>query len=105
MRLAAVNGQRDANRIKQMFRPIFANMLGPMGKNCNFLLFDNKDAKGKVIADAKKKGSLKIELGTKEFSWRLPLDSVLPAKTCPKCKEICKGSWSYCPYCGTRLKR
>lgn len=93
----------DTLNMLQMMKPIFVNMLGPMGQNMHFVLFPAKTESGVPIADAKGKGQFKVTLGSKEFKWRLPLDSVLPAQVCTKCKQECKGSWFFCPWCGTKL--
>jgi hypothetical protein len=87
----------------QMIKPVLANILGPMGKNFHFLLFPAKTAAGGGIAPAKEKGQFTVRLGEKNFKWRLPLDSVLPAKVCTGCGQEGKGSWSFCPWCGKKL--
>ncbi len=97
----AVSG--DVINLIQMMKPILANMLGPMGENFNFYIFPASTPEGVVIADGKKKGAFSVKLDTREFRWKLPLDSLLTPKTCAKCKETCKGSWDYCPWCGTKL--
>lgn len=90
----------DTKNILQSFKPVLANMLGPMGQNMHFLLFPANGEDGKPIAAAKEKGQFSVVLGQREFKWRLPLDSLLPMKYCPACKLDCKGSWSFCPWCG-----
>lgn len=74
----------------------------------NTRIVDNKDTtyapKTLEEIDATKRGNLKIKVGNKEFQWRLPLDSLLPMKICPKCNKECKGSWIFCPWCGKKLK-
>jgi len=84
-------------------KPIFVNMLGPMGQNMCFFLFPAESADGRRIAEAKKEGAFSVKLGEREFRWRLPLGSLLAPKMCPKCKEKCSGAWNFCPWCGTRL--
>lgn len=98
---SAVSG--DVINLIQMMKPVLANMLGPMGENFNFYIFPASTPDGAVIADGKKKGAFSVKLDNREFRWKLPLDSLLPPKTCAKCKESCKGSWDYCPWCGTKL--
>ena len=86
-----------------MMKPILANMLGPMGENMNFLFFPAKDQKDQSIAGATEDGAFSVKLGEREFRWRLPLSSLLPPKTCPRCKEECSGAWKFCPWCGAKL--
>jgi hypothetical protein len=93
----------DAKNFLSMMRPIFANMLGPMGENMHFFLFPAQKKNGQPICDALKKGALSLELGERKFRWRLPLGSLLPPKICPHCQEKCSGAWNYCPWCGNKL--
>lgn len=95
----------DTKAMLQMLKPIMVSMLGPMGQNMHFLLFPGKTDSGARIASAKDKGQFSVKLGQKEFKWRLPLDSLLPAYVCANCREECKGSWSFCPWCGTNLTK
>jgi hypothetical protein len=93
-----------AKSILAVLKPTLANSMGALGQNFHILLFPaEKD--GQRLIDAKQKGQFKIAFADKEFKWRLPLDAVLPAKTCPKCHEECKGSWGYCPWCGGKLEK
>lgn len=94
----------DAKNFLSMMKPVFANMLGPMGQNMHFFLFQSKNEKGQNIAEAKKEGSFSVKLDEKLFKWRLPLDSLLPPKTCPVCAEKMSGAWRYCPWDGARLR-
>ncbi|MBZ5495094.1 MAG: zinc ribbon domain-containing protein [Acidobacteriia bacterium] len=87
----------------QIIKPMVANMLGNMGQNLHFVLFPTRTKEGTLIADAWKKGSFRVFLGTREFKWRLPLDSLLPGKKCASCGEEAKGSWIFCPWCGAKL--
>lgn len=93
----------DTKNLLQIMKPILVNMLGPMGQNMHFLIFPGKTETGVRIASAKDKGQFTVKIGEKEFKWRLPLDALLPSKTCSHCNETCKGSWSFCPWCGTKL--
>ena len=95
----------DTKNMLQMIKPIFVNMLGSMGQNMHFLLFPGKSDNGIRIADAKGKSQFKVKLGEKEFKWRLPLDALLPTQTCGTCKQECKGSWFFCPWCGAKLTK
>jgi hypothetical protein len=93
----------DTQNLLQAIKPVLVNLLGSMGQNMHFFLFPSETPAGDMIASATKKGELKVEIGTKEFTWRLPLDCVLPAKSCASCDRDCKGSWKFCPWCGTAL--
>ena len=93
----------DTNNFLSMMKPLFADMLGPMGQNMHIFLFPAKSNKGQQIADAKKEGAFSVELGERIFRWRLPLGSILPLKVCPICGEKLSGAYKFCPWDGTKL--
>lgn len=95
----------DTKTFLQMMVPGIRNNLGQVGQNMHFIMFPAKTKAGEPIAQAKKKGSFKVKLDDREFAWRLPLDSLLPAKHCKACDLECKGSWSFCPWCGKGLAK
>jgi len=91
-------------------RPVLAGSLGPTGKNMALVFFPGRDKEGKRGLDPFSPGSFRLKVRDfpaagrhLEFRWRLPLDSLLPPKECPKCHERCKGSWSFCPWDGSKL--
>jgi hypothetical protein len=94
-----------AKGVLGLFKPMLSNMMGAMGKNMHFLVFPAKTADGRQVVDTNQKGRFSVTVANKEFKWRLPLDSVLPKQTCSKCQEECKGSWIFCPWCGTKLAK
>jgi len=96
-----VNG--DAKTFLGVMKPLMTNMMGAFGQNFNFFVFPGQGKDGKVIADATKEGLFYVEVGAREFRWRLPLGSLLPRKICPLCKESLSGAYKYCPYDGTKL--
>jgi hypothetical protein len=87
-----------------ILKPMLANQFGSFGQNFHFFLFLSKDDKGQMIASTKKEGNFSLKLADNVFKWRLPLGSLLPPKTCPKCGEQMSGAWKYCPWDGARLK-
>ncbi|MGE5295586.1 MAG: zinc ribbon domain-containing protein [Solirubrobacterales bacterium] len=93
----------DLKNLLSIMKPIIANMLGPLGQNLHFFVFPAETEAGARIIKPTEKGHFQVKLGEKEYKWRLPLDSLLPGKVCPNCSEACKGSWSFCPWCGTKL--
>jgi hypothetical protein len=94
----------DTKNLLAMIKPVFANMLGPMGQNMYFFLFPaNNKTTGLDIIDAKKEGSFTVKLGERSFKWELPLASLLNPKTCPVCLRTLSGSYKFCPYDGTKL--
>ncbi len=94
----------DTKNLLSMMKPVFVNMLGPMGQNMHFFLFPSLNEKGRKIADAKREGTFSVKLDKREFKWRLPLGSLLPPKVCPVDGEKMSGAWKYCPWHGVELK-
>lgn len=94
----------DTKNFLSMMKPVFVNMLGPMGQNMHFFLFSSKNKKGQDIAVAKREGAFSVKLDKKEFKWRLPLGSLLPPKECPVDGEKLNGAWKFCPWHGVELK-
>jgi hypothetical protein len=93
----------DAKNLLSMMKPIFSNMLGPMGENMHFYTFSAWDKGGNKIADAKKEGNFSVTLPGREYKWRLPLGSLLPPRKCPVDGEILNGAYKYCPWHGAKL--
>jgi hypothetical protein len=93
----------DTKNFLLMIKPLFANMFGQMGQNLRAFLFPAKDEAGDKIAEAKKEGVFWVELGGKEFRWRLPLGSLFAPKICPTCVEKLSGAYKFCPWDGTKL--
>ena len=79
------NENIDANtkNFLSMMKPVFVNMLGPIGQNMHFFLFPAKNTMGQNIAVAKSEGAFSVKLDQRVFKWRLPLGSLLPVKICP----------------------
>ena len=94
----------DTKNFLSMMKPVFANMLGPMGQNMHFFLFPSKNKGGRNIADAKREGAFSVKLDKREFKWRLPLGSLIARKICPVDGEKLSGAWKFCPWHGVELK-
>jgi hypothetical protein len=93
----------ETRALIQTMAPVLAGMLGSMGQNMRFYLFNAENEKGKPIADPESKGSMTVKLGEKQYKFRLPLGSVLPPRKCAGCNEMCSGDWKFCPWCGKKL--
>lgn len=93
----------DAKSFITLMKPMMAGALGSMGQNMNFFVFPSRGKDGAAIANEKGEGVFYVDVGKKEFRWRLPLSSILPRKVCPTCKESLSGAYKFCPYDGTKL--
>jgi hypothetical protein len=93
----------DTKNLLQIFKPLIVNMLGSMGQNMHFILFQSKSKDGRSIADPTREGMFHIVVAEKEFTYRLPLGSVLPPKYDPKTGERFPGNYNYNPFTGSNL--
>lgn len=94
----------ESQKVFSYMKPVFAKMMGKLGENAHILLFSNKDKDGKTLLNSTDMGKMVIDENGHTSTWRLPLGSLLPALTCPKCNEQFPGNYLYCPYDGTKLK-
>lgn len=88
--------------VVEVMKPMFKNLLGPMGENMRFFYFPARGKGDARLADAHATGQLSMFIGPREYRWRLPLSSVFARKKCPECSEQLSGD-RFCPYDGTRL--
>lgn len=86
-----------------VIKPLFANMMGNMGKSFQFLVFKNKLENGKTLLDATKPGNFTFYLSEAPFSWRLPLGSLLPPRFDAKTGEEFPGNYNFSPFSGDKL--
>lgn len=93
----------DAQNFLQMMKPMFAGMLGQMGQSMEFVVFKGKGEDGLKYLNPKSDGSFTLNLGKKEFKWRLPLASLLPPKFDTDTKEEFPGNYIYNPFTGKKL--
>ena len=97
------NIDADTKNFLSMMKPVFVNMLGPIGQNMHFFLFPARNTMGQNIAVAKSEGAFSVKLDKRVFKWRLPLGSLLPTKICPVDGEKLSGAWKFCPWHGAEL--
>ena len=86
-------------------KPIVSNILGSLGENLHFVVFSSSDPNGVPLVDARKPGTFAVRLEAgRTFTWRLPLASLSPPKTCPIDGEKLPANWRFCPFHGAELK-
>lgn len=83
-----------------IMKPMMKNMLGQMGENMQFLIFEN-DKKNPV--NPLKKGTFSYQLSDFEGDIDLPVSSFLLEKQCSEDNKLYNGKWNYCPFHGTQL--
>lgn len=88
-----------------MFKPMMSNMLGEMGQNLQFFVFNNVDKKGERIFSPYIANSTRASYKGKIHNWKTPFGTLLKKKMCPIDNELHNGSWDYCPYHGEKLKK
>lgn len=87
-----------------ILRPVMANMIGPMGDNMHFAVFDARDAKGKPLFDPLADGRVEVRTALRAYPFRTPLGSALPPQHDPRTGESFPGDYLYNPYTGGALQ-
>ena len=91
------------NNLIKIMKPMLGNMLGALGENMHFYLFQKRDNPLDKIVNPVEKEIFTIKLDKDSFVWNLPLGSLLKPKKCPVDSALLNGSWNYCPYHGKKL--
>lgn len=86
-----------------IMKPMLGNMLGALGQNMHFYLFQKRDNPLDKIVNPINKEDFTVKLDKDNFNWSLPLGSLLKPKKCPEDNKLHNGSWNYCPYHGKKL--
>jgi len=86
-----------------IMKPILGSMLGQLGENMHFFLFQKKENPLDKIVDPKKEEQFTVKVGSVPFVWKLPLGALLQPKKCPEDGELLDGSWTFCPHHGKKL--
>ena len=94
---------QDVKNLLDMMKPLLANMLGPMGQNMHYIVFKS-EREGLPLFSSRENTQFSIRLSGEEFSWKLPLVSMMPKMHCSKCGGSFPGNYVYCPFDGTKLK-
>ena len=93
----------DTRNLIAAFTPMWASAMGELGEHMVPFVFPATDGHGHRIADPTKEGRFSVRVGQEEFTWRLPLASLVPPKFCPVDGELLSGAWKYCPWHGDEL--
>ena len=97
------NLNADAQALISVFKPLLKNMLGEMGENMHFFVFNDLDGNRDRICDPKSPGKVTLNVMDETYSWKTPLGSLLVPKKCPEDAEEMNGSWMFCPWHGEKL--
>ena len=89
---------RDVQDILREFRPMLSQLIGPMGENMHFMVFDKTGQPDSTIVDTMNIGTLRVISNGKEAVFTTPLPSLLKDKSCPSCKRTFRGDYTFCPY-------
>lgn len=94
----------DAKNFISMLKPLLANMLGAMGKNMNFYIFDGINIENsKRYFDPNIQGILELNILKNKVVWELPLSSLLEPTICSECNKKINGKYLFCPWDGTKF--
>lgn len=86
-------------------KPTMSQMLGQFGRQMEFHVFPEKAKDGTLIAAPLSRGEFTVLFNeTEDFTFKLPLNSMVEKKECPKDGELLNGNWDYCPWHGKKLK-
>lgn len=102
VREAEINA--DTRVLLHVLKPMLTGMVGPMGENMHFIVFRAETADGHPVADPTSQGVLSMSVMGSEFSFRLPLGSLLPQRYDPSTQERFPGNYNFNPYTGQRLR-
>jgi len=90
----------DIKGMIDVLKPMYSKMLGQMGENIEFYIFDNT---GKNAISPEKESIFNISFNDFSFEYNLPLSSLVNEKSCPVDNKKYNGGWKYCPYHGAEL--
>lgn len=93
----------DVKIVLGMLKPVLSNMLGNMGENIHFILFKGYTNKNKRFIEPLEDDDFLVFVGGEKFEYNLPIGALMPSKTCPNHAEEMRGSWNFCPFCGSQL--
>lgn len=102
--LSEIEVPKALTHVISSMKPLFANMLGDLGRGFNFYYFQVRDAHNKALIEARQKGAFTVRLNNSDFQWSLPLSVYGPRLYCPVDKEKMNAEWSYCPFHGNKLQ-
>lgn len=94
----------DLQNLLSIMKPIMSNMLGNMGQNLHFFVFDNPDNKKVLPVDSISNDNLYFSMDGFSINADLPLSSLLLEKICPEDNAQLNGKWDFCPFHGKKLK-
>lgn len=83
----------------------------PGSEHLELLVFDNKDAAGAFILQAKQPGGCVLQLrsgsgiNAVSFNWDTPLPSVVAVTRCARCGNAISPGWNFCPVCGLAVPK
>jgi hypothetical protein len=97
------NLNSDLQNLLSIMKPIMANMLGNMGQNLHFFVFDNPDNKKVLPVKPISNDYLLFSMDGFSADADLPIASLLLEKICPEDKAELNGKWNYCPFHGKKL--
>jgi hypothetical protein len=93
----------EIKRLLNILKPSLAGMIGQLGEQMNFYVFKNTLEDGTIAISPFNKGELYVKINDADFKYRIPLQSMVEKKICPKDGEHLNGNWDYCPWHGSKL--
>ncbi|XLS29662.1 hypothetical protein ACJD0Z_02310 [Flavobacteriaceae bacterium M23B6Z8] len=95
----------DLINLLGMLKPVFSNMMGNLGENFHFFVFDSKNSSDKFMFHPLSEDDFTVTVDKDDvFEYDLPLSSLIMPKICPEGKKELNGKWNYCPIHGIALE-
>lgn len=95
----------NASTMLENLKPVMAQFLGQMGEGMRIFLFKAPKENGRNLISVSSKNIMHLSWSSASVSWKLPLASMVPQKTCPVDNEKLNGTWNYCPVHGVKLNQ
>ena len=93
----------DTQQLINIMKPMLGQMLGKVGENMHFFMFQKREDPLYKIVDPVHSKTFEVMVDNEKFKWNLPLSSLLKPKRCSVDNKHLDGAFMYCPYHGTKL--
>lgn len=97
------NIEPDMLNFLSIIKPMMKNMIGPMGENMQFFLFQAPKNNELLPIDPYSNNELTFALGDFEKDAELPLSCLLEEKICSEDNKTWNGKYNFCPIHGSEL--
>jgi len=93
----------DLQMMLNMMQPMLKSIMGELGENMHFYVFNDLDASSERIADPYTEGLVQFKSNDMAYDFKTPISALIEEKICPNDGAEMNGTWKYCPNCGSKL--